>query len=242
MARPQKSPGDLRSGSGGASSILTIGHSTHPIEKFIELLRQHGIEQLVDIRTIPRSRHNPQFNSAALAKSVEDKGIGYVHLKELGGLRHPRRESINTGWRNASSRGYADYMQTAEFEQALRRLLQLCEDKRCAAMCAEAVPWRCHRSLLADALVARGIPVEHILSGSRRELHSLTPFARIENGRVTYPKAKEGAAGKRAAATQVELKFSPVGADNRLARPKRDSRNSIGGKIRASTSRPKRKS
>jgi hypothetical protein len=242
LARAQKSPGDLMSGSARALPILTIGHSTHPIDEFIKLLRQHGIEQLVDIRTIPRSRHNPQFNSAALAKSLEDNGIGYVHLKELGGLRHPLRDSINTGWRNASFRGYADYMQTAEFEQALRRLLQLCEDKRCAAMCAEAVPWRCHRSLLADALVARGIPVEHILSGSQREVHSLTPFARIENGRVTYPKAKEGAAGKRAVATQVELKFSPEGADNRLARPMRDSPNSTGGKMRASTSRPKRKS
>jgi hypothetical protein len=232
LARTQKSPGDLRSGSAGVLPILTIGHSTHPIEQFIELLRQHGVERLVDIRTIPRSRHNPQFNGAALAKSVEDEGIGYVHLKELGGLRHPRRDSINVGWRNASFRGYADYMQTAEFEQALRRLLQLCEDKRCAAMCAEAVPWRCHRSLLADVLVARGIPVEHILSGSRRDVHSLTPFARIENGRVTYPPAKAGAARKRAAATQVELKFNSVGADNRLVRPKRDS----------SASRPERKS
>ena len=231
MARAQKSSGDLRSG-GGAPSILTIGHSTRPIDEFIKLLRQHGIEQLVDIRTIPRSRRNPQFSSEALAKSVEDNGIGYVHLKELGGLRHPRPDSINTGWRNASFRGYADYMQTAEFEEALRRLLQLCEDKRCAAMCAEAVPWRCHRSLLADALVARGIPVEHILSGSQREVHSLTPFARIENGRVTYSAAKAGAALSNAPATQTELKFSSSAGANPLARPKRDS----------STSRPERKS
>jgi hypothetical protein len=207
LARAQKSPGDLRSGSGGEPSILTIGHSTRPIDEFIKLLRQHGVERLVDIRTIPRSRHNPQFNSAAVAKSVEDKGVGYVHLKELGGLRHPRTDSINTGWRNAGFRGYADYMQTAEFEEALRRLLELCEGKRCAAMCAEALPWRCHRSLLADALVARGILVEHILSGSRREVHSLTPFARIENGRVIYPEAEVGAARKRAAATQTELRF-----------------------------------
>jgi hypothetical protein len=133
-------------------------------------------------------------------------------------------------------------MQTAEFEEALRRLLELCEGKRCAAMCAEAVPWRCHRSLLADALVVRGIPVEHILSGSRRDVHSLTPFARIENGRVTYPEAKAGAGRKRAAATQVELKFSSVSADNRLARSKRDSPKDVGGKMRASTSRPERKS
>jgi hypothetical protein len=207
LARALKSPGDLRSGRGGALPILTIGHSTRPIDEFIELLRQHGVERLVDIRTIPRSRRNPQFNNEALAKSLEDEGIGYVHLKELGGLRHPRHDSINTGWRNDGFRGYADYMQTAEFEEALRRLLELCEGKRCAAMCAEAVPWRCHRSLLADALVARGIPVEHILSGGRRDVHSLTPFARIENGRVTYPKAKAEAARKRAAATQTELRF-----------------------------------
>ena len=195
------------SGSCGAPSILTIGHSTRPIDEFINLLRQHGIEQLVDIRTIPRSRHNPQFNSAALAKSVEDKGVGYVHLKELGGLRHPRTDSINTGWRNAGFRGYADYMQTAEFEEALRRLLQLCEGKRCAAMCAEAVPWRCHRSLLADALVARGIPVEHILGGGRRDVHNLTPFARIENGRVIYPEAKAEARREKRAMEQAELRF-----------------------------------
>jgi hypothetical protein len=232
LARAQKSPGDLRPGSTGALPILTIGHSTRPIDEFIELLRQHGVERLVDIRTIPRSRHNPQFNSAALAKSVEDNGIGYVHLKELGGLRHPRRDSINTGWRNASFRGYADYMQTAEFEEALRRLLQLCESKRCAAMCAEAVPWRCHRSLLADALVARGIPVEHILSGSRRDVHSLTPFARIENGRVTYPEGKAGAALSKAAVRQKELEFNSSAGAKPLARRKRDS----------STSRPERKS
>ncbi len=231
MARAQKSWGDLKSGSGGALPILTIGHSTRPIDEFIELLRQHGVERLVDIRTIPRSRRNPQFNSEALAKSLEDKGIGYVHLKELGGLRHPRPDSINTGWRNDGFRGYADYMQTAEFDEALRRLLELCEGKRCAAMCAEAVPWRCHRSLLADALVARGIPVEHILSGSRRDVHNLTPFARIENGRVTYPESKAARWKKKISAAQAELKFDSFRA-NRLARPKRDS----------STSRPERKS
>jgi len=207
LARAQQSPGDLRSGSGGALPILTIGHSTRPIDEFIELLRRNGVERLVDIRTIPRSRRNPQFNSEALAKSLEDKGIGYVHLKELGGLRHPRHDSLNTGWRNAGFRGYADYLQTAEFEEALRRLLELCEGKRCAAMCAEAVPWRCHRSLLADALVARGIPVEHILSGSRRNVHSLTPFARIENGRVIYPEAKAEAGRKKATGAQTELRF-----------------------------------
>jgi hypothetical protein len=190
-----------------APLILTIGHSTHPIERFMELLRQHGVERLVDVRTIPRSRHNPQFNGEALAKSLEHEGIAYAHLKELGGLRHPRPDSINTGWRNASFRGYADYMQTDEFEEALRRLLQLCAEKRCAVMCAEAVPWRCHRSLLADALLARGIPVEHILSGSRRDVHSLTPFALIQNDRVVYPQAEAEAPRKKAAAAQAELRF-----------------------------------
>jgi hypothetical protein len=207
LARARKSPNNLKPSESWAPLILTVGHSTHPIERFMQLLRQHGVERLVDVRTIPRSRHNPQFNSEALAKSLEHEGIAYAHLKELGGLRHPRPESINTGWRNASFRGYADYMQTAEFEEALRRLLQLCAEKRCAVMCAEAVPWRCHRSLLADALLARGVAVEHILSGSRRDLHSLTPFARIQNDRVVYPQAEAEAPRKTAVAAQAELRF-----------------------------------
>jgi hypothetical protein len=206
-----KSTNDSEPGGGGARLILTIGHSTHPIEQFVELLRQHGVEQLVDIRTIPRSRHNPQFNSEALAKAVRREGIDYAHIKELGGLRHARSDSINTGWRNASFRGYADYMQTGEFDEAVGRLLQMCAGKRCAVMCAEAVPWRCHRSLLADALVARGIAVEHILSRSRRDAHTLTPFAQIENGKVTYPEARPEAKKeprrKKPATAQTELKF-----------------------------------
>ena len=200
---------------GRASPIVTIGHSTRPIEEFIELLQQHGVERLVDIRTIPRSRRNPQFNSQALAKSLEREGVAYVHLKELGGLRHPRRDSINTGWRNLSFRGYADYMQTTEFEKALGLLLQYCREKRCAVMCAEAVPWRCHRSLLADGLLARGIPVEHILSGNRREVHKLTPFGRIQDTRVVYPRAGEQAGRKKPAPAQAELEF----ADNEAAMP-----------------------
>jgi len=211
LARAPKSANDSEPGGGGARLILTIGHSIHPIEQFVELLRQHGVEELVDIRTIPRSRHNPQFNSEALAKEVRREGMEYAHIKELGGLRHARSDSINTGWRNASFRGYADYMQTGEFDDAVGRLLQLCAEKRCAVMCAEAVPWRCHRSLLADALVARGIAVEHILSGSRRDVHTLTPFAQIENGKVTYPEAKPEAKNesrrKKPATAQAELKF-----------------------------------
>lgn len=187
--------------------ILTIGHSTHPIAEFVDLLRHHGVERLVDIRTIPRSRRNPQFNSEALAESLERGSISYAHIKELGGLRHARPDSINTGWRNASFRGYADYMQTGDFENALSGLLQLCAHKRCAVMCAEAVPWRCHRSLLADALVARGLLVEHILSGSRREVHNLTPFAQIQNERVTYPQEQQQVPRKKAPAAQAALKF-----------------------------------
>lgn len=207
MSRVPRSESDVAPGRLDASPILTIGHSTHPIEEFVELLRQHGVERLVDIRTIPRSRRNPQFNGEALAKSLKREGIDYAHIKELGGLRHAHKDSINTGWRNASFRGYADYMQTEEFDQAVGGLLQLCGEKRCAVMCAEAVPWRCHRSLLADALAAHGIAVEHILSGSRRDVHSVTPFARIENGKVTYPEAQTKARPKRSAAGQVELKF-----------------------------------
>jgi hypothetical protein len=215
MQATRKSPGkgavrERELSDGAVPVILTIGHSTRPMDEFMALLQQHGVERLVDIRTIPRSRHNPQFNSEALAKSLYREGIEYAHLKELGGLRHPRPDSINMGWRNASFRGYADYMQTPEFEEALQRLLRLCERKRCAVMCAEAVPWRCHRSLVADALLARGIAVEHIMSGSRREAHSLTPFARVERQRVLYPKESAKAqAGSRSkpAAAQAELKF-----------------------------------
>jgi Domain of unknown function DUF488 len=207
LARAPRSEGDFVQSRSGAPPILTVGHSTRSIDEFVELLRRHGIERLVDIRTIPRSRRNPQFNSDALAKSLQRAGMDYAHIKELGGLRHAHKDSINTGWRNASFRGYADYMQTEEFERAVGDLLRLCGEKHCAVMCAEAVPWRCHRSLLADALVARGISVEHIFSGSRRDVHSITPFARIENERVFYPEAKPGPRGRKSAPGQAELRF-----------------------------------
>jgi len=206
VARRSKSRSAGKS-AGAASPLLTIGHSTRPIGEFIDLLQRHGVERLADVRTIPRSRHNPQFNREALANSLKDSGIDYAHIKELGGLRHPRPDSVNTGWRNASFRGYADYMQTPDFDQALDRLLKLCADKRCAVMCAEALPWRCHRSLLADALAARGVAVEHIMSGSRRDIHHLTPFARIQNGKVVYPKPEENARRGRPVHRQAELKF-----------------------------------
>ena len=167
--------------------IFTVGHSTRTAEEFIALLRAHAIEQLVDVRTIPRSRHNPQFAGDALSRSLHDVGIRYQHIKSLGGLRHARRDSVNTGWRNTSFRGYADYMQTSEFEQALDDLIALARERRTAIMCAEAVPWRCHRSLIADALLVRGIDAEEIASNTSTRRHTLTSFAQVDGTRIVYP-------------------------------------------------------
>ncbi len=167
--------------------ILTVGHSNLPLEKFIALLAAHGVVRLVDVRTVPRSRHNPQFNKDTLPAELARAGIAYTHCPALGGLRHPRRDSINTAWRNASFRGFADYMQTREFIKAVDDLMKLTEAGTLAIMCAEAVPWRCHRSLIADALAARRVAVEHILNPGRREAHQLTPWARLDGSRVTYP-------------------------------------------------------
>lgn len=166
--------------------VWTIGHSTHPIEEFIGILKAHGIERLVDIRTVPRSRHNPQFNCENLPRSLKSPSIEYRHMPGLGGLRHPRPDSTNTGWRNASFRGYADYMETSEFEKNLEELMQLTGEKRTAIMCAEAVQWRCHRSLVADALLVRGVEVEHIQSATRTQHHKLTPFAHVSNHKISY--------------------------------------------------------
>jgi uncharacterized protein (DUF488 family) len=170
-----------------AGTVFTVGHSTLAIEEFIAELRAYGIERLADIRTVPRSRHNPQFNEDALAESLKAAGLEYVPMKELGGLRHPQKDSPNAGWRNKGFRGYADYMQTPAFERALEALIAMSSEKRTAIMCAEAVPWRCHRSLVADALNVRGVPVVEILSGSSARPHKLTPFARVEGGKITYP-------------------------------------------------------
>ena len=167
--------------------IFTVGHSTRTAEEFIALLRAHAIEQLVDVRTIPRSRHNPQFAGDALSRSLHDAGILYRHRKTLGGLRHARRDSVNTGWRNTSFRGYADNMQTPEFEHALDELITLARERRTAIMCAEAVPWRCHRSLIADALLVRGIDAEEIASPTSTRRHTLTSFAQVNGTRITYP-------------------------------------------------------
>ena len=167
--------------------VMTIGHSTRTLEEFIDLLKAHGATCVVDVRTVPRSRYNPQFNKTSLPRSLKKVGLGYVHMPGLGGLRHAKRDSPNVGWRNASFRGYADYMQTPEFEQSLEELIQFANQGRIALMCAEAVPWRCHRSLIADALLVRGIRTEDIMSATRRQVHTLTPFAKVRGTAITYP-------------------------------------------------------
>ncbi len=167
--------------------ILTIGHSRRALEELIRLLQAHQVTQLVDVRTVPRSRHNPQFNRDTLPDDLKAVGIDYLHMPGLGGLRHPRPDSPNAGWQNTSFRGFADYMQTPEFLENLQKLMTLAEQHRVALMCAEAVPWRCHRSLIADALFVRGYPVQHILSATRAQAHKLTPFAHVEEGHITYP-------------------------------------------------------
>jgi uncharacterized protein (DUF488 family) len=169
------------------SIILTIGHSTRTIEDFIDLLKAHGVQLIVDIRTIPRSRRNPQFNEDTLAVSLKESGIDYVRLKELGGLRRPRMDSQNMGWRNLSFRGFADYTQTPDFETGINELIRLARDRTVAVMCAEALPWRCHRSLVADALVVRGIEVEHIITLKKRTEHSMTKWAKVVGKQITYP-------------------------------------------------------
>ncbi|MDD5330999.1 MAG: DUF488 domain-containing protein [Sulfuricella sp.] len=168
-------------------TVFTIGHSTRELTEFLRILQIHGVTQVADVRSIPRSRHNPQFNREILAEKLPAAGIGYVHLEELGGLRHSRADSPNQAWRNASFRGFADYMQTDEFAAGLARLIELARQGQVALMCAEAVPWRCHRSLIADALTVRGIAVEHIAGSGSRRPHTLTLWARVEGSRITYP-------------------------------------------------------
>lgn len=168
-------------------TVFTIGHSTQELTDFIHRLQAHGVTLIADVRSVPRSRHNPQFNSDTLPGALKAAGIGYVHLHGLGGLRHPRADSPNLAWRNASFRGFADYMQTGEFAENLEQLIGLAKQGHVALMCAEAVPWRCHRSLIADALTVRGIPVEDIMSATRLQPHTLTPWARVDGNRITYP-------------------------------------------------------
>jgi uncharacterized protein (DUF488 family) len=194
-------PARLRAAPGwGKARVLAIGHSTRPIGEFLDLLRAAGVATLADVRTIPRSRANPQFDQAALARALGRAGIAYVHLPQLGGLRRARRDSPNGAWRNASFRGYADHMQTPEFEEGLCHLRALAKPRPVAIMCAEAVPWRCHRSLVADALLARGVVVEHVVGKGKTRPHRLTPFARLDGRKVTYPPPPDadgaGAAGR----------------------------------------------
>ncbi|VVB67549.1 Uncharacterised protein [Candidatus Norongarragalina meridionalis] len=167
--------------------IFTIGHSTRTLAEFAALLKENGVVQIADVRTVPRSRHVPQFNRETLPKSLEKYGVSYAHIPALGGLRKPEADSKNAGWRNASFRGYADYMQTPGFEAGLKTLVEMSRKRTTAIMCAEAVPWRCHRSLIADALLARGIPVLDIIGKGNAKPHGMTPFAETHGTRVTYP-------------------------------------------------------
>jgi len=168
-------------------TIFTIGHSTHSIEAFADILKSHGIESVIDVRTIPKSRHNPQFNSDTLAAALHGHAIGYELLPDLGGLRHAKKDSINTAWKNASFRGFADYMQTEEFYAGLMQLIDIAGKQRTVIMCAEAVPWRCHRSLIGDALLARGIKVMDIMSKTSAKAHTMTPWAHVMGTTITYP-------------------------------------------------------
>ena len=169
-------------------TIYTIGHSNRPVAEFLDLLNAHGIREVVDIRTIPQSRHNPQFGKDALRATLKDAHISYEHLKALGGLRRPEKDSVNLGWRNASFRGFADYMGTPEFARGLDRLKDLAAQTKTAVMCAEAVPWRCHRSLIADALTVQDWRVFHIQTRKTAAPHAPTPFLQPRHGKLIYPK------------------------------------------------------
>jgi len=166
---------------------MTIDHSTHTLEELIRLLQAHGATCVVDVCAVPRSRHNTQFNKASLPRSLKKAGLGYVHTPGIGGQRHAKGDSPNVGWRSASFRSYADYMQTLEFAQGLEELIRLANQDRIVLMCAEAVPWRCHRSPIADALLVRGIRTEDIMSATHRQAHTLTPFAKVQGTAITNP-------------------------------------------------------
>jgi uncharacterized protein (DUF488 family) len=170
-----------------SQTIWTIGHSTRPIEEFLNLLKAHEIQRLVDVRTVPRSRHNPQFNADTLAESMKHAGLDYLRMPALGGLRNALKDSINDGWRNASFRGYADYMQTENFHRAIEELLAYGTEKKTAIMCAEALPWRCHRSLIADAILSLGTTARHIMALEKADEHRMTPFAAKNAGKLIYP-------------------------------------------------------
>jgi hypothetical protein len=205
--------------------VLTIGHSTRPIEEFVALLRAHGVTKLVDVRTVPRSKHNPQFGRERLPTSVATAGIAYEHEAALGGLRRTSDASPNQGWRNLSFRGYADHMQTPEFKDAVERLIvQARKGERLALMCAEAVPWRCHRSLIADALLVRGLQCEDIRTWTRRMPHRLTPFAKVRGTEITYPNDPRSSAktpSAKSPARAVAIVRAPPVAGQKRSRAKR---------------------
>ena len=202
--------------------VMTIGHSTRTIEEFIGLLQAHAVSRVVDVRTVPRSRHNPQFNKDSLPDSLKKVGLGYVHMPGLGGLRHAKPDSINIGWRNSSFRGYADYMQTPEFEESLEELIQLARQEQVVIMCAEAVPWRCHRSLIADALLVRGIRTADIMSATRRTAHTLTPFAKVQGTTLTYPTEASGSTPKKSSAKRSRPHLR-TGNEETMAKKKRST-------------------
>ena len=204
--RIRKTAGPAKKGApkkGPSPLVLTIGHSTHTLEEFIRLLQAHGATCVVDVRTVPRSWHNPQFNKTSLPGWLKKAGLGYVHVQGLGGLRYAKRDSPNMAWRNDSFRGYADYMQTPEFAQSLEELIRLANQDRIVLMCAEAVPWRCHRSLIADALLVRGIRTEDIMSATRRQVHTLTPFAKVRGAAITYPAEDSGSTQNKPSAKRA---------------------------------------
>ncbi|MFA7231768.1 MAG: DUF488 domain-containing protein [Victivallaceae bacterium] len=190
--------------------VMTIGHSTHTIEEFINLLQAHGATCIVDVRTVPGSRYNPQFNKDSLSESLKEAGLEYVHMPGLGGLRHTKNDSLNIGWRNASFRGYADYMQTLKFAQSLEELIQMANRGQIVLMCAEAVPWRCHRSLIADALLVRGIRTEDIMSLTSRQTHKLTPFAKVLGTQITYPGEDSGNTPEKLTDEELPVLHAPA--------------------------------
>jgi len=167
--------------------VLTIGHSTRTLEEFVQLIEVYGLTLVVDVRTVPRSRHNPHFNKETLPTSLKHYGVRYIHMPEIGGLRHPKHESVNTAWKNSGFRGYADYMQTQEFAVSLLKIVALARENRLALMCAEALPWRCHRNLISDALVVRNLKVEHIIGKDSVINHELNSLAQVEGTKITYP-------------------------------------------------------
>ena len=168
-------------------TIFTVGHSTRTLDEFVELLKTFGVAMVVDVRSVPRSRHNPQFNKETLPDSLKLAGVKYVHMPDIGGLRRAKPDSINTAWKNKSFRGYADFMQTKEFTEQLLNLMLLARENTVAIMCAEAVPWRCHRSLISDALVVRQVNVKHILTKGNVIKHRLSEWAQVEGTKITYP-------------------------------------------------------